>query len=255
MDSDDSLCVDFPCRMSPKTDCSPGARVNSEGEQYSGVSDDEPSFSSLGTGSLPSSPNPSLTQLEAGGCPAEAGPGSAPSPDARESPQKKQKARRGRTKAKSEVVLTKQKRNRRMKANDRERNRMHNLNSALDALRSVLPTFPDDAKLTKIETLRFAHNYIWALTETLRMADHSLLSVGQQALAREPFRQPPSTACLMELASPGSISPCEWHSLYSPVSQAGSLSPTDSLEEGRSYQAADAPSCLTHSPQAFPEFV
>lgn len=62
--------------------------------------------------------------------------------------------------------------NRRAKANDRERNRMHNLNSALDALRKVLPTFPDDAKLTKIETLRFAHNYIWALTETLRITEH-----------------------------------------------------------------------------------
>lgn len=60
---------------------------------------------------------------------------------------------------------------RRMKANDRERHRMHNLNSALDALRSILPALPDDAKLTKIETLRFAHNYIWALTETLRMGD------------------------------------------------------------------------------------
>ncbi|XP_039995689.1 neurogenin-3 [Xiphias gladius] len=60
---------------------------------------------------------------------------------------------------------------RRMKANDRERHRMHNLNSALEALRSILPALPDDAKLTKIETLRFAHNYIWALTETLRMAD------------------------------------------------------------------------------------
>ncbi|KAG7249688.1 hypothetical protein CRUP_035021 [Coryphaenoides rupestris] len=63
---------------------------------------------------------------------------------------------------------------RRVKANDRERSRMHHLNSALDHLRSVLlPMLPDDAtKLTKIETLRFAHNYIWALTETLRMADH-----------------------------------------------------------------------------------
>lgn len=67
---------------------------------------------------------------------------------------------------------SKQRGNRRMKANDRERDRMHKLNSALDTLRSVLPTFPDDAKLTKIETLRFAHNYIWALSETLRIADH-----------------------------------------------------------------------------------
>ncbi|NXE68570.1 NGN1 protein, partial [Calcarius ornatus] len=75
---------------------------------------------------------------------------------------RKGKARRGRGKARNEGLLSKQKRSRRMKANDRERNRMHHLNSALDALRSVLPTFPDDAKLTKIETLRFAHNYIWA---------------------------------------------------------------------------------------------
>lgn len=61
------------------------------------------------------------------------------------------------------------KKHRRMKANDRERNRMHMLNEALDRLRCVLPTFPEDTKLTKIETLRFAHNYIWALSQTVRM--------------------------------------------------------------------------------------
>lgn len=55
------------------------------------------------------------------------------------------------------------KKNRRMKANDRERNRMHMLNDALEKLRLALPTFPEDTKLTKIETLRFAHNYIFAL--------------------------------------------------------------------------------------------
>ncbi|XP_013772931.1 neurogenin-1-like [Limulus polyphemus] len=64
------------------------------------------------------------------------------------------------------------KKTRRVKANDRERNRMHNLNSALDRLRRVLPTFPDDTKLTKIETLRFAHNYIWVLSETVKMLDN-----------------------------------------------------------------------------------
>lgn len=60
------------------------------------------------------------------------------------------------------------KRHRRVKANDRERNRMHMLNHALDKLRCVLPTFPEDTKLTKIETLRFAHNYIWALSQLVR---------------------------------------------------------------------------------------
>jgi hypothetical protein len=57
---------------------------------------------------------------------------------------------------------------RRAKANDRERNRMHMLNVALEKLRLVLPAFPDETKLTKIETLRFANNYIWALTESLK---------------------------------------------------------------------------------------
>ncbi|XP_061477904.1 neurogenin-1 [Rhineura floridana] len=88
--------------------------------------------------------------------------------------EKERKRRRGRTKVKNEAVLHTIKKTRRVKANDRERNRMHNLNAALDELRSVLPTFPDDTKLTKIETLRFAHNYIWALSETLRLADQRL---------------------------------------------------------------------------------
>ncbi|KAM9312429.1 neurogenin-1 [Gastrophryne carolinensis] len=85
--------------------------------------------------------------------------------------QEEKKKRRGRSKVKSEAVLHTIKKTRRVKANDRERNRMHNLNSALDELRSILPCFPDDTKLTKIETLRLAHNYIWALSETLRLAD------------------------------------------------------------------------------------
>lgn len=33
-----------------------------------------------------------------------------------------------------------------------------------ERLRLTLPTFPEDTKLTKIETLRFAHNYIFALS-------------------------------------------------------------------------------------------
>ncbi|XP_019867065.2 neurogenic differentiation factor 6-A [Aethina tumida] len=71
------------------------------------------------------------------------------------------------TRAKSPTQIMKIKRVRRLKANDRERNRMHMLNEALDRLRCVLPTFPEDTKLTKIETLRFAHNYIYALSQAL----------------------------------------------------------------------------------------
>lgn len=64
----------------------------------------------------------------------------------------------------------------RFKANQRERNRMHSLNAALDRLRAKIP-FPQDTvlydnsravqKLSKIETLRLAQNYILLLKDVL----------------------------------------------------------------------------------------
>ncbi|XP_074677587.1 neurogenin-2 [Strix aluco] len=125
------------------------------------------------------------------------------------------------------------KRSRRLKANNRERNRMHNLNAALDALRDVLPTFPEDAKLTKIETLRFAHNYIWALTETLRLAGAARLGPeaagggggGGGGAGGGPADGSPSPASSW---SGGSASPAPSASPYactlSPASPAGSAS-------------------------------
>ncbi|RZC38857.1 neurogenic differentiation factor 1-like, partial [Asbolus verrucosus] len=64
---------------------------------------------------------------------------------------------------------------RRSKANARERNRMHGLNAALDRLRNRMPiqqTHSDlssvPQKLSKIETLRLARNYILAMSQTLQ---------------------------------------------------------------------------------------
>ncbi|XP_041654153.1 neurogenin-1 [Cheilinus undulatus] len=99
------------------------------------------------------------------------------------------KRRRGR---RSDATVQVVKKNRRMKANDRERNRMHNLNDALDALRRVLPAFPDETKLTKIETLRFAHNYIWALSETIRIADLTTNPNANPPLCDPPLSPPSS---------------------------------------------------------------
>ncbi|XP_069472179.1 neurogenic differentiation factor 1 [Ambystoma mexicanum] len=73
---------------------------------------------------------------------------------------------------------------RRMKANARERNRMHGLNAALDALRRVVPCYSKSQKLSKIETLRLARNYIWALSETLSSGKSPDLVSFVQALCR-----------------------------------------------------------------------
>ncbi|CAH2300746.1 neurogenin-2 [Pelobates cultripes] len=127
---------------------------------------------------------------------------------------KKSRRSRAKTTNKNGEQVTIIKKTRRVKANNRERNRMHNLNSALDSLREVLPAFPEDAKLTKIETLRFAHNYIWALSETLRMADQ--LQVGSQ---------PPAPLLNREPLSPASPSASSWSCTSSPASSCDTLSP------------------------------
>ncbi|VDM56280.1 unnamed protein product [Angiostrongylus costaricensis] len=56
---------------------------------------------------------------------------------------------------------------RRLKANGRERQRMHGLNDALDVLRQYVPITVQHQKLSKIETLRLARNYILALQRIL----------------------------------------------------------------------------------------
>lgn len=57
----------------------------------------------------------------------------------------------------------------RLKINSRERKRMHDLNSALDGLREVIPYArnPSVRKLSKMATLLLARNYIVMLTKTL----------------------------------------------------------------------------------------
>lgn len=75
--------------------------------------------------------------------------------------------RRGPRKKKLTKVRAERVKFRRQEANSRERGRMHCLNDALDSLRKVVPCYSKTQKLSKIETLRLAKNYIWALSEIL----------------------------------------------------------------------------------------
>ncbi|XP_064089870.1 class A basic helix-loop-helix protein 15-like [Macrobrachium nipponense] len=56
---------------------------------------------------------------------------------------------------------------RRLESNERERMRMHSLNDAFQALREVIPHVKRERKLSKIETLTLAKNYIMALTNVV----------------------------------------------------------------------------------------
>uniref|UniRef100_A0A3B3TTW3 Atonal bHLH transcription factor 1a n=1 Tax=Poecilia latipinna TaxID=48699 RepID=A0A3B3TTW3_9TELE len=73
-----------------------------------------------------------------------------------------------RQRAQSSKPVSGVQRQRRVAANARERRRMHGLNHAFDELRSVIPAFDNDKKLSKYETLQMAQIYINALAELLQ---------------------------------------------------------------------------------------
>ncbi|XP_031788444.1 neurogenic differentiation factor 2 isoform X2 [Nasonia vitripennis] len=56
---------------------------------------------------------------------------------------------------------------RRLESNERERMRMHDLNDAFQSLREVIPHVSRERRLSKIETLTLAKNYIVALTDVI----------------------------------------------------------------------------------------
>merc|ERR1712038_1899705 len=64
-------------------------------------------------------------------------------------------------------------------ANIRERRRMMNLNDSFDRLRTQIPTFPYEKRLSRIETLRLAISYISFMDELLSKTDSELRSFTQ----------------------------------------------------------------------------
>lgn len=95
--------------------------------------------------------------------PSDSGGGLSNSEDFSErkmkSPKKSSKRRKG--------VSARERNMRRIESNERERQRMHSLNDAFEGLRNVIPHITMDRKLSKIETLTLAKNYIKALTNVI----------------------------------------------------------------------------------------
>ncbi|CAB0042599.1 unnamed protein product [Trichogramma brassicae] len=72
---------------------------------------------------------------------------------------------------------------RRLESNERERMRMHDLNDAFQSLREVIPHVACERRLSKIETLTLAKNYIVALVE--RITTTSVDSVNQEMASQD----------------------------------------------------------------------
>ncbi len=117
--------------------------------------------------------------------------------------------------------------NLRLKVNSRERKRMHDLNSALDGLREVMPyaNGPSVRKLSKIATLLLAKNYILTLT-------HSLEEL--KTLVAEAYQNPirPSGLCSHYQTHgvlPGASFPSSPQGLQTPTSRIPHMRPGPGL--------------------------
>lgn len=83
---------------------------------------------------------------------------------------------------------TKERNVRRLESNERERQRMHNLNNAFQALREAIPHVKTDKKLSKIETLTLAKNYIKALTTIILGMSNACLPHAESDMATHASR-------------------------------------------------------------------
>ncbi|GFG31217.1 hypothetical protein Cfor_07629 [Coptotermes formosanus] len=119
---------------------------------------------------------------------------------------------------------------RRNKANARERHRMHGLNAALDRLRSRIPLkyarSSSQQKLSKIETLRLAHNYIFALSQILAegrpMEGARLLHVLARGLSQATANRLASSLGLGPIHCQGLYFPADTHN-GKPISKSSNL--------------------------------
>ncbi|XP_022916396.1 class A basic helix-loop-helix protein 15 [Onthophagus taurus] len=73
----------------------------------------------------------------------------------------------GATRRRKTCISARERNLRRLESNERERMRMHSLNDAFEQLREVIPHIKMERKLSKIETLTLAKNYIMALTNVI----------------------------------------------------------------------------------------
>lgn len=127
----------------------------------------------------------------------------------------------------------------RLKVNSRERKRMHDLNSALDGLREVMPYAhgPSVRKLSKIATLLLAKNYILMLQNSLAEMKKLVSDVSAQRMNFPPLPQVPPTrfrtnhgfcACADCLTPKLPLPLLPSASLMSPSSSSSSISPSSS---------------------------
>ncbi|CAD5123137.1 unnamed protein product [Dimorphilus gyrociliatus] len=107
----------------------------------------------------------------------------------------------------------------RLKINSRERKRMHDLNSALDGLREVMPYShgPSVRKLSKIATLLLAKNYILMLQNSVAEMKKLVSDVSNHRVTSFPTISPPTSFANRTSTTKGNCPCADCSSTSSPM--------------------------------------
>lgn len=76
---------------------------------------------------------------------------------------------------------------RRLRANDRERRRIQSINGAMEALRRVIPDTRNNRKVTKLQLLKLAQDYIRYLSEVLQTSTNNPIQTAYRLTASTPI--------------------------------------------------------------------
>uniref|UniRef100_H3A972 Atonal bHLH transcription factor 1 n=2 Tax=Latimeria chalumnae TaxID=7897 RepID=H3A972_LATCH len=134
---------------------------------------------------------------------------------------------------------------RRLAANARERRRMHGLNHAFDQLRDVIPSFNNDKKLSKYETLQMAQIYINALAELLQSPKDQPKSDHRSAYEAPSQRSAPASCRRFATAGySAQMNPMQFcePGAFSAVMGQKPLSPSPGMQSGQE-ESKTSPRC------------
>ncbi|KAI4491092.1 hypothetical protein M0802_010402 [Mischocyttarus mexicanus] len=108
----------------------------------------------------------------------------------------------------SRTSTSKERTLRRLESNERERMRMHSLNDAFQSLREVIPHVTKERRLSKIETLTLAKNYIVALTDIICAIRNDENTTNQKVEISESQKPACNTNICMDINTPASSRFC-----------------------------------------------
>lgn len=97
---------------------------------------------------------------------------------------------------------------RRLRANDRERRRIQSINGAMEALRRVIPDTQNNRKVTKLQLLKLAQDYIRYLSDVLQTNTNNSMQASAYRISTSTQMNIDQYGCYQSSSCEGFVADC-----------------------------------------------